>query len=259
MQLDAEFGAPRDHARQRVEGNLDPAVQGQLVHLRARCTSAWRAASSPQVALGQAADHVADGAETRPGTPATRNPGSGSPVAACRPGGGGAALSRCEACWWAAWARGGTSRFFSGHGQAAHDPSRRLVVVERRLQGLANETAGRCRLVSEAVQAGENGALTPAAHTTSSAGSIRCRRWRTPPGRTSATLALDAHRRQGAQQLRPGARQPLGRAAARGCGLDSTDSLMSLSALTWSRPGLTTSRVAWWSSAASSTPVAPYR
>ena len=77
-----------------------------------------------------------------------------------------------------------------GPGQAAQSPMREDVVVARRLQRRRTDELVDAVGSSPAMSFMKSGALTPAAHTTSSAGSMRPSARRTPSGSTSATLAV---------------------------------------------------------------------
>ena len=137
----------------------------------------------------------------------------------------GSCLARCEACWCAAWARGGTGRSWPGQGQAAQSPMAKMS-SSRVVCSVARTTSWLSRLVSSpAMSVSTSGALTPAAHTTSSAGMSVPLASRTPSASTSATGAPVCTRTlRPSSSLRRRLRQPLGqlRQDARR-GLDQVD------------------------------------
>ena len=145
-----------------------------------------------------------------------------------------------------------------GHAQAAQSPmantsSSRLVC------SVGFTTSWLVRLVSSpAMFFRKSGALTPAAHTTSSAGSSRPSASFTPLGSTSATLASVCTSTPSLVSSDSVACDSLCGSAGSTRGAASiTLTRMSLSASTRSSPKATISRVVRCSSAANSTPVAP--
>ena len=84
--------------------------------------------SIEQVAADEPAHQVADGRIGRRARPASRNRGSATRAAAARQMPRAASLARCEACWCAACARGGTSapRIGRGQGHAAQSPMAKM-------------------------------------------------------------------------------------------------------------------------------------
>ena len=168
----------------------------------------------------------------------------------------------CEACWCAAWARGGTNPpwpwLACGHSHAAQSPMAKMF-SSRVDCSVGCTTSWLIRLVSRpAMSFRKSGAFTPAAHTTSSAGSTRPSARRTPPAWTSATLASVCTSTPSLRSRSEVVWDRRGGSAGSTRGAASMSvTLMSLSASTRSRPKATTCRVVRCNSAASSTPVAP--
>ena len=169
----------------------------------------------------------------------------------------------CEACWCAACARGGTKpplpRSACGQTQAAQSPIAKMS-SSRVVCSVGRTTSWLMRLVSSpAMSFRKSGALTPAAHTISSAGSRRPSASCTPSADDLGHLGVGVHFDTQLAATAP-RRLPTAAAAgpeARASRPRSASTWMSLSASTRSSPNATTSRVVRCNSAASSTPVAP--
>ena len=122
----------------------------------------------------------------------------------------GSCLARCEACWCAAWARGGTLPLCPGQGQAAQSPKAKMA-SSRVVCRVGRTTSWLSLLVSRpAMSFSRSGALMPAAHTTSSAGISVPLASVTPSAVTSVTgVPVWTCTLRLASRLAGGLRQPL--------------------------------------------------